>query len=146
MKCKHLKIRSKKYKYFNYCSVLKKEIQYSNCKNCEYKEYKNYKPLRKKSSKQTKLERTRFSLFTDNLSECYFCDNPKNDMHEIFSGRNRTASMKYGLCLPLCRSCHSKYQNDPLFNEIWHVRGQLKFEEVYPNLNFLEIFKKNYKK
>ena len=146
MKCKHLKIRSKKYKYFNYCSVLKKEIQYSNCKNCEYKEYKNYKPLRKKSSKQTKLERTRFSLFTDNLSECYFCDNPKNDMHEIFSGRNRTASMKYGLCLPLCRSCHIKYQNDPLFNEIWHIRGQIKFEEVYPDLEFIKLFGKNYKK
>ncbi len=146
MKCKHLKIRSKKYKHFNYCSALKKEIQYSNCKNCEYKEYKTYKPLRQKSSKQAKFEENRFSLFTDDLSKCYFCSKPKNDIHEIFGGRNRTTSMKYGLCLPVCRSCHIKYQNNPLFNEIWHVRGQIKFEEVYSGLAFLEIFKKNYKK
>ena len=143
--CKYLKIRSKKYKYFYYCSILKKETQSNDCKNCEYKEYKNYKPLRQKSSKQTKIEKDRFSLFTDDLSKCYFCDNKKDDMHEIFSGRNRANSMRFGLCLPICRSCHIKCQNDPLFNEIWHIRGQLKFEEVYPGLAFLGIFKKNYK-
>ena len=54
--------------------------------------------------------------------------------------------MRFGLCLPICRSCHIKYQNNPFFNETWHVRGQLKFEEVYSDLAFLEIFKKNYKK
>ena len=128
------------------CKRTKKQITFDNCKNCKYKEYKTYKPLRQKSSKQTKIEKERFSLFTDDLSKCYFCDNKKDDMHEIFSGRNRANSMKYRLCLPICRSCHIKYQNDHIFNEIWHIRGQLKFEEVYPDLEFLDIFKKNYKK
>ena len=146
MKCKHLKTRSKKYRYYNYCTKLKKEIQYKDCENCNLKEYKDYKPLKQKTSKQAKLEKERFSLFTDDLSKCYFCNNKKNDMHEIFGGRNRANSMKYGLCLPICRSCHIKYQNDPVFNEIWHIRGQSKFEEVYPGLAFLGIFKKNYKK
>ena len=128
------------------CKRTKKQITFDNCKNCKYKEYKIYKPLRQKSSKQTKIEKERFSLFTDDLSKCYFCGNLKDDIHEIFGGRNRANSMRFGLCLPICRSCHIKYQNDPLFNEIWHVRGQSKFEEVYPDLAFLEIFKKNYKK
>lgn len=128
------------------CKRTNKQITFDNCKNCKYKEYKTYKPLRQKSSKQTKIEKERFSLFTDDLSKCYFCNNPKDDIHEIFGGRNRTNSMRFGLCLPICRSCHIKCQNDPLFNEIWHIRGQLKFEEVYPDLAFLEIFKKNYKK
>ena len=146
MKCKHLKTRSKKYRYYNYCTKLKKEIQYNDCKNCKYKEYKTYKPLRQKTNKQTKLEKTRFSLFTDDLSKCYFCGKPKNDIHEIFGGRNRANSMKYGLCLPICRGCHKTYQNDRVFNEIWHIRGQSKFEEVYPDLEFLDVFKKYYKK
>ena len=128
------------------CKRTKKQITFDNCKNCKYKEYKTYKPLKQKTNKQTKLEKTRFSLFTDNLSKCYFCDNPKDDIHEIFGGRNRANSMRFGLCLPICRSCHIKYQNDPVFNEIWHIRGQSKFEEVYPGLAFLGIFKKNYKK
>lgn len=146
MNCKNLKIKQKNYKKIIYCNRLKSQITFDDCKNCEYKEYKIYKPLRQKNSKQTKLEKERFSLFTDDLSKCYFCDNKKDDMHEIFSGRNRANSMRFGLCLPICRSCHIKYQNNPFFNEIWHIRGQLKFEEVYPDLDFLEIFKKNYKK
>lgn len=128
------------------CKRTKKQVTFDNCKNCNLKEYKNYKPLKQRTIKQAKLEKTRFSLFTDDLSKCYFCNNPKDDIHEIFSGRNRTNSMRFGLCLPICRSCHIKYQNDPVFNEIWHIRGQSKFEEAYPDLDFLDIFKKNYKK
>ena len=128
------------------CKRTKKQITFDNCKNCKYKEYKSYKSLKQKTSKQAKIEKERFSLFTDNLEKCYFCTNKKDDMHEIFGGRNRANSMRFGLCLPICRSCHIKYQNDHVFNEIWHVRGQIKFEEVYSDLEFLKIFKKNYKK
>lgn len=106
------------------CKRTNEQITFDDCKNCRQKEYKSYKPLKQKTSKQAKLEKNRFSLFTDDLSKCYFCGKPKNDIHEIFGGRNRTTSMKYGLCLPICRSCHIKYQNDPLFNEIWHIKGQ----------------------
>ena len=101
--------------------------------------------MKKKRSNIIKLEKNRFSLFTDNLDKCYFCSNKKNDIHEIFSGRNRLNSMKYGLCIPLCRMCHSRYQNDKQFNDYWHKKGQLKFEEKYPDLEFIKIFYKNYK-
>lgn len=102
--------------------------------------------LKKKSNKLAKLERNRFSLFTDNMNKCYFCPNKKDHIHEIFCGRNRQNSMKYGLCLPICESCHSKYQNNFLFNKEWHKKGQAMFTKTYPDLKFENIFKKNYLK
>ena len=140
------------------CKRSKKEICLNDCSNCPYKEYKmqqytldknktqkNRKiSFKQKSSKLAKLERNRFSLFTDNMNKCYFCPNKKDHIHEIFCGRNRQNSMKYGLCLPICESCHSKYQNDFLFNKEWHKKGQAMFNKAYPDLNFENIFKKNY--
>mgnify|MGYP001035002565 FL=1 len=147
------------------CKKNKQEICLKECSNCPYKEYKKciitvkkstYKwknaqkspvycaKMKQRSSKLSKLERNRFSLFTDNMNKCYFCPNKKDHIHEIFCGRNRQNSMKYGLCLPICESCHSKYQNDFLFNEKWHKKGQAIFNKAYPDLKFEDIFKKNY--
>lgn len=147
------------------CKKNKQEICLKDCSNCPYKEYKkctiivkkkttdnkectkNQKycaKIKTKSSRLAKLERVRFSLFTDNMNKCYFCPNKKDHIHEIFCGRNRQNSMKYGLCLPICESCHSTYQNDFLFNEKWHKKGQAIFSKAYPDLKFEDIFKKNY--
>ena len=142
------------------CKTTNKEIKLCDCKNCPYKEYKDnnyvktlqkkYKKLqksaglKKKSNKLAKLERNRFSLFTNDMSKCYFCPNKKDHTHKIFCGRNRQNSMRYGLCLPICESCHRKYQNDSVFNEEWHIKGQAKFNEIYPSLDFEDIFKVNY--
>lgn len=147
------------------CKRNKEEICLRDCSNCPYKEYKKctitvkkstYKwknaqkspvycaKMKQRSSKLSKLERNRFSLFTDNMNKCYFCPNKKDHIHEIFCGRNRQNSMKYGLCLPICESCHSTYQNDFLFNKKWHKKGQAIFSKAYPDLKFENIFKKNY--
>lgn len=147
------------------CKRSKKEICLKDCSNCPYKEYKKctitvkkstYKwknaqkspvycaKMKQRSNKLAKLEKNRFSLFTDNMNKCYFCPNKKDHIHEIFCGRNRQNSMKYGLCLPICESCHSTYQNDFLFNEKWHKKGQAIFSKAYPDLKFEDIFKKNY--
>ena len=71
----------------------------------------------KKSNKLAKLERNRFSWFTDDLNKCYFCPNTSVDKHEIFGGCRRQTSMKYGMVLPLCRMHHSLFQNDKYFND-----------------------------
>lgn len=147
------------------CKRNKEEICLRDCSNCPYKEYKKcaitvkkstYKwknaqkspvycaKMKQRSNKLAKLEKNRFSLFTDNMNKCYFCPNKKDHIHEIFCGRNRQNSMKYGLCLPICESCHSKYQNNFLFNKEWHKKGQAMFNKAYPDLNFENIFKKNY--
>lgn len=147
------------------CKRNKEEICLKDCSNCPYKEYKKctitvkkstYKwknaqkspvycaKMKQRSNKLAKLEKNRFSLFTDNMNKCYFCPNKKDHIHEIFCGRNRQNSMKYGLCLPICESCHSKYQNNFLFNKEWHKKGQAMFNKAYPDLKFEDIFKKNY--
>lgn len=164
MKCIYLK---QKFNHKFECKRNKEEICLKDCSNCPYKEYKKctitvkkstYKwknaqkspvycaKMKQRSNKLAKLEKNRFSLFTDNMNKCYFCPNKKDHIHEIFCGRNRQNSMKYGLCLPICESCHSKYQNNFLFNKEWHKKGQAIFSKAYPDLKFEDIFKKNYLK
>ena len=101
--------------------------------------------MKKKSSKLAKLERERFSLFSDNKNKCFFCPSTyKLTWHEIFGGTNRKNSMCYGLCLRMCLSCHKQYQEDKSFNDHWHKLGQEKFQEEYPDLDFISIFYRNY--
>ena len=54
MNCKNLKIRSKNYKKYFYCSLCKQEVDIKKCKHCEFKEYKTVKRIRGKKHKQTK--------------------------------------------------------------------------------------------
>lgn len=166
--CKHLKKRKNK----PYCKLLKKEIQLSTCRECDDKEYKkstsdkkspttsgqmrkNAQSLTKeqqkkikmhnKSKKLTKLERNRKSVFTDNLDICYLCGKKKNDLHEVYAGRNRINSIKYGFVLPICRKCHSLNQNNPFFNDYWHKQGQLYWEEfISSREEFIKVFRRNY--
>lgn len=103
--------------------------------------------LKQRTNKLNKLERDRFSLFIDDDSKCMLCGSTYQlTWNEIFRGKNRQLSMKYGLCQRLCLSCHRKYQDDVLFNEIWHKKGQLAFITNYPDLDFVEIFGRNYLK
>ena len=143
--CKYLKQKLNKKIY---CNKLKKEIKILECTNCKFKEYlikSNLTKLKNKTSELAELERNRYSLFSSEKTKCYFCGSTyKLTWHEIFFGRNRRNSMKYGLCLRMCLKCHRKYQEDKNFNEVWHVRAQKKFNEVYPDLDFVEIFGKNY--
>lgn len=99
--------------------------------------------MKKKSSKLAKLERNRFSILTNNLDYCIICGKTKQDLNEIYPGRNRQNSMKYGLVIPMCRSCHTKYTNDRNMQLYWMKLGQEKFEEMYEE-DFILIFKRNY--
>ena len=149
------------------CKMTSKEIKLCDCTNCPYKKYKNaqynvkkcekivkmYNKLqktvliKKRTSKLNKLEKNRFSLFIADDSKCMLCGSTYQlTWNEIFRGKNRQLSMKYGLCQRLCLECHRKYQNDPIFNDIWHKKGQLAFVANYPELDFTKIFGRNYLK
>lgn len=99
--------------------------------------------MKVKSKKLAKLERDRFSIITDDLSTCIICGMPKQDLNEIFCGRNRQNSMKYGLVIPMCRKCHTEYTNNRDMQLKWMKLGQKKFEELYEE-EFIDIFKRNY--
>ena len=141
------------------CKKTNKEINLKQCNNCNYKKYKkctiksnslckNDKKstiIHNQSAKLRKLERNRFSLFSKDNDCCIICGSSyKLTWHEIFDGRNRANSMRYGLCLRICIKCHETLQNDKNFNEIWHKKGQAMFVRTYPDLDFRDIFRKNY--
>jgi len=78
-----------------------------------------------------------FSGRTDNL-----------EYHHIFGGSNRKHSEKYGLTVWLTHDEH----NEPPFgvhhckaaNRSLQRAGQIKFQETYPELDFIKIFGRNY--
>lgn len=98
----------------------------------------------KTSYKVRKLERNRYSIYTDNLDICIICGRPKQHLHEVYFGNNRQNSMKYGCVIPLCMNCHNRIHKDHELDLYWKKKGQVAFEHTYPDLNFLSIFYKNY--
>lgn len=154
-----------------YCKYKKKDIKISECSDCVFKKYKNVQYNVKISEKNTKMhnkikntvqiknktyrlvkmERNRFSIFTDDLDHCIICGKPNTNKHEIFFGsKHRQLSIKYGLVIPLCTAEHHNQIDkkgihfDKMMQDYWHKKGQTRFKEVYPNLDFVNIFKRNY--
>ncbi len=124
------------------CKKKNKLINIRECNNCQFKEYKSTinqkncakdtskkQTLRNKSAKLTKLERNRFSVFTDDLEHCIVCEKKKEHLHEIFFGTNRQNSMRYGFVLPLCSSCHSEMHRNREWQDYWHKIGQKYWEK-----------------
>lgn len=100
--------------------------------------------IKKKSSRLAKLEKNRFSIITKDLEHCYLCGNKKQELHELIEGKNRQASMKYGLVIPICRKCHILVTNDRTLQEKLHKVAQKEFKKHYKTENFVQIFRKNY--
>ena len=147
------------------CKHTNQVIELIECKNCPYKEYKKciitvkkgvnsnkectknqkyYAKMKSKSSKLAKLERNRFSLFTDDLEHCIICGKKKDNIHEVIYGRNRINSMKYGLTIPLCNYHHRLIHSNSILANEYKKRGQAMFNKTYPDLKFEDIFRKNY--
>ena len=100
--------------------------------------------IKKKSNKLAKLERNRFSIITTDLEHCYLCGNKKQELHELIEGKNRQASMKYGLVIPICRKCHILVTNNRTLQEKLHKVAQKEFKKHYKTENFVQIFNENY--
>ena len=127
--------------------ISKRTINIQNSANTQNKNNTCTKTakMKNKSKKLAKLERDRFSVFTDDLKICYLCGKPKNDLHELLEGRNRINSIKFGYVIPVCRLCHSQIQNNTEFKNVWAKKAQEHFEEnIGSRDEFLSIFRKNY--
>ena len=163
MNCKFLK---QKLNQKLECKLTNKIITIKDCKECKDKEYKNdimisnkkctvspnycanrdkkTSRMSVKSKKLAKMERNRTSILTNDMEHCYICGAKKTHIHEICFGKNRLNSIKYGLVIPVCFNCHVKIHNDINLQEEHHKIAQKKFNEVYPDLDFVENFKRNY--
>lgn len=100
--------------------------------------------MKKKSYKITKLENNRYSILTEDLEHCIMCGKPKDNLHEVFFGKNRQLSMKWGCVIPLCYTCHIMIHNNHTIDLTWKIKMQEAFESVY-NDDFIKIFGKSYK-
>lgn len=146
MNCKNLK---QKVNRKLYCNKLKREIKISECSNCKYRQYSiksNSTKLKYRTKKQAKLERNRFSILTNDLDHCVICSSKKDHLHEVFFGRNRANSIKYGCVIPLCSTHHTEMHRNKEWKDYWHIVAQKRFMEYYHKSvdEFIEIFKINY--
>ncbi len=149
-KCKYIKQKINKEIW---CKYHNKKISKELCSRCsiENRYNKESSVLEQKSSVKSgknktisKLERYRFSILTNDLTKCIICGKKKEHLHEVYSGRNRSNSMKYGCVLPLCSNCHLEIHNNSVLSNHYKVLAQQAFIKVYPYLDFVEIFKRNY--
>lgn len=88
------------------------------------------------------------SIITNNLEVCYLCGRRAVDIHHIFGAANRKWSEKYHLVIGLCRECHNFIHSGgdgAKCRKKVQMMAQSRFEETYKDLNFREIFGRNYK-
>lgn len=74
---------------------------------------------------------------------CINCCAVATDCHETHRGRNRQLCIKYGMMVHICRTCHDIVTRNPKcwLDESFREIGKRYFEENYPELDFIEIFK-----
>lgn len=86
-------------------------------------------------------------MSSNNKGYCIRCGSPyKTALHEPIMGRNRQASIKYNLRVPLCFTCHRFAHDEPSqeYNEMLKIEMQRKFEETHTRQEFIRIFGRNY--
>ena len=78
---------------------------------------------------------------------CEVCGKPYAHNHEIFFGKNRQNSIKYGMQKRLCEEHHEgalSPHHDKDIDDEYKREGQTKFEETHSREDFIRIFGKNY--
>lgn len=88
------------------------------------------------------------SILTGDMTTCMVCGHPHPEVHHVFFGSNRKWSEKYHLVVPLCHIHHRGSELSPHFNREFDLElkkyAQERFQEEYPELDFIAIFGKNY--
>lgn len=89
------------------------------------------------------------SIIVKDMKHCCVCGSNQVHVHHVFFGySNRKWSEKYHLTVPLCPMHHNMSNEGIHFNKEMDLKfkekAQIAFEEKYPNLNFREIFGRNY--
>lgn len=157
MKCKNLKIKSKKGIKKGYCKLHDKEVPLF-CNECPFEVKYNVEKIKKKtinkasikqrSNKLAKTEKERFSIIYQDLTKCCVdgCLTPYSGIqkNEVFEGAYRQASIRYGLVCPFCKNHHDLFHSDRQFALYYKRMFQDKFVESHSLEEFLKIFKIDY--
>ena len=54
---------------------------------------------------------------------------PRQDLHEIWEGRNRQICMKHGFVAPLCRECHENIKVKEYLKQLCMAKAKDKYSE-----------------
>lgn len=88
------------------------------------------------------------SILVGSMDSCMVCGKPHPHKHHVFGASNRKWSEEYGLYVPLCYKHHNGSDEGVHFNKDFDLKlkqyAQERFQEEYPDLNFREIFRKNF--
>ena len=89
------------------------------------------------------------SILVPDMETCMVCGRPNAECHHVIYGNsNRKWSDKYGLVVGLCSEHHRGSDISPHFNRDFDLQlkqyAQERFQEEYPDLDFIKIFGKNY--
>ena len=128
------------------CKIIKQEITLEYCEKCRNFQSRENKPIKKRTSKLQKLEKNRFSILTDDLEHCYWCYEldfskvKRDDLHEIYGGRNRKISMQNGFVVPLCRKHH---ESEYIKNYLKKL-CQTTYENNHTREEFMSLIGENY--
>ena len=115
-------------------------ISLNQCENCSDFILVTNKPIKNRSTKQNKIEKNRYSIFTNDFKHCFYCGREtKTDLHEVWGGSNRKRSIKNGFVIPLCRSCHS---NEKIILELRKTL-QKEYEKTHTRQEFIDIIGKS---
>lgn len=162
MKCKNLKIRTRKGTQYGYCKLKNKEVDLF-CNKCPFEvkldlekinksklKSKTNKPIKKRSNKLAKAEKDRFSIIYQDLTKCCVdgCLTPyyKVEKNEVFEGTAyRQASIKYGMVCPLCFYHHKQFHSDRKFALYYKILFENKFIELYSYDMYMKVFKIDYR-
>ena len=155
MNCINLKYRTKKGTKYIYCSKLKKQIMYSDCKNCEYKEYKctvkpktlcKIKGHKHKLTKATEIPlKVKKVVWERDHHKCIYCG---KYVSVYFANSHYIKRSQLGLgieenVVTACQNCHNLYDFGTNIEEmINYTKNYLKLKYSVWNEEKL-VYKKN---
>lgn len=89
------------------------------------------------------------SIITTDMEHCFICKTAPAEIHHIIFGTaNRDLSDKFGLVVPLCAKHHRTGDNavhrSEAANLYFKKIAQERFEKIWPEYNFREVFGKEW--
>jgi len=103
------------------------------------------KPIKKRTYKLAKAEKNRFSIIYRDLDKCGICGAKRTDLHEVFGGAYRQASIKHGMVMPLCHEHHERMHRDYKYALNYKIAFEERFLVNHSLEEFIEIFKIDYR-
>lgn len=89
----------------------------------------------------------RYSIL-NNLDRCYFCNKPRQAIHEVYFGKNRQTSINNGFCVGLCNEHHNMSNDSVHFNREMDLElkriYQKEYEKTHTREEFIKLIGRNY--